>query len=328
MGLMGSVFLMPIFLQNLLGFTAMQSGVAMMPRAIATGVFNPIVGKLYNRVGPRLMVGVGLVLSALSFWQLAHLTTATGAWDIFWPQVWGGLAFSVLFVALSTAALSTIDKPRMTQATGLYNVVRQVCGSVGIALAATELTRSSVRYHDLLAEHVTVFDAATTAFLARVQAGMVSAGADVGTAAQRALAVLNLQVHRQAVVLAYNHIFSLCAVMFLLAMPLVWMLASGRMRGVPESARAGAGERGYTPAPVPPEPEAVPAFVAPDGAAADTGEDTEPSSELVGAGALAGEAPREALTSTGLVPGGAAVVPEAGAVISSTSLPSAAEPTP
>ncbi|HEX9107097.1 MAG TPA: DHA2 family efflux MFS transporter permease subunit, partial [Longimicrobiales bacterium] len=225
MGLMGSLFLLPIFLQNLLGFTATESGLALMPRSLAMAVIMPLGGRVYNRVGPRILVGIGLVVSAISFWQLSHLTTTTGVWNILMPQVWQGVGFGMIFVALSTAALSTIERPKITAATGLYNVVRQVCGSIGIALAATELTRGTARYHDALAEHVTGFDATSAAFMARAQAAMQAAGADAGTAYQRALALLNGSVLRQAAVLAYNHVFELVTLLFVLAVPLVFLLA-------------------------------------------------------------------------------------------------------
>src|SRR5512142_833908 len=201
MGLMGSLFLLPIFLQNLLGFTAMKSGLALMPRSLAMAVVMPLMGRVYNRVGPRILVGIGLLISALSFWQLSHLTSTIGVWDILMPQVWQGVGFGMIFVALSTAALATVERPKLTAATGLYNVVRQVCGSIGIALAATELMRGTTRYHDMLAEHVTSFDPTASAFMARVQSGMVALGADAGTAYQRALALLNGTVTRQAAVL-------------------------------------------------------------------------------------------------------------------------------
>ena len=225
MGLMGSLFLLPIFLQNLLGFTAMDSGMALMPRSLAMAVLMPVIGRVYNRIGPRILVGVGLLVSALSFWQLSHLTTSVGVRDILLPQIWQGVGFGMIFVALSTSALATIERPKMTAATGLYNVVRQVCGSVGIALAATELTRGTARYHDMIAEHLTASNPAAMSFLSRVQGGMTALGSDAGTASHRALALLNLSVHRQAAVLAYNHIFALVTILFVVAVPLVALLA-------------------------------------------------------------------------------------------------------
>jgi MFS transporter, DHA2 family, multidrug resistance protein len=231
MGMFGTLFLLPVFMQNLLGFPALKSGVAMLPRSIASGVIGPIGGWLYNRIGARVLVFVGLALNAYGFWQLAHLTGQVGVWDIFWPQVWSGAGTGILFVAISTAALSTITKPRMTAATGLFNVVRQVFASIGIAVAATQLSYGTQRYHDIIAEHVTMYGEGTRLFLQRVTSAMLAAGADPVTAGRRALAILNLRVTRQAVVLAYNHIFQLAAALFLVAIPLVWLLKSRRAPG-------------------------------------------------------------------------------------------------
>src|SRR5512143_2371068 len=111
----------------------MVSGVALIPRSLAMAVIMPIGGRFYNRIGPKVLVGVGLAVTAFSFWDLSHLTTDVGFWNIFWPQLWQGVGFSLIFLSLSTAALATIPRHQMTQAAGLYNVVRQVMGSVGIA---------------------------------------------------------------------------------------------------------------------------------------------------------------------------------------------------
>ncbi len=224
MGLLGSLFLLPLFLQNLLGYSAMMSGIVLMPRSLAMAVIMPIGGAFYNRLGPKLLVGAGLAVSAFSFWQLSHLSLDVSFWSIFWPQVWQGVGFSLIFVALSTAALATIPRARMTQATGLYNVVRQVFGSIGIAIAATELTRGISRYSFTLGSRLTPYDPLTRAWLARVTAGMIAAGADRFTAARRALQLLAYQVERQAAVLSYNHVFLLTTVLFALAVPLVLLL--------------------------------------------------------------------------------------------------------
>jgi DHA2 family multidrug resistance protein len=228
MGMFGTLFLLPLFLQNLLGFPALKSGVAMLPRTIASAVVGPIGGRLYNRLGPRVLVAIGLALNAIGFLQFSHLTSQVGAWDIVWPQVWQGAGMGLLFVAIATAALATIPKPRMTAATGLYNVVRQVFASIGIAVAATQVTAGTHRYHDILAEHVTMYTEATRLMVQRLTAGMVQAGADSYTAAQRALAIVNLRVTRQAAVLAYNHVFELTAVLFALALPLTFLLGGRR----------------------------------------------------------------------------------------------------
>jgi MFS transporter, DHA2 family, multidrug resistance protein len=228
MGLYGALFLLPLFLQEVLGYPAMKSGIALMPRSLAMAVVMPIGGLLYNRLGPRVLVGTGLAISAYSFWDLAHLTTDTGIWDLMLPQIWQGVGFGMLFVALSTAALSSIPRSRMTAAAGLYNVVRQVLGSVGIALAATELVRSQSKYHDVLAEHVTPYGAETQDWLRRATAGMMSAGADVVTATGRAIKMLDFRVMRQAIALAYNHVLLMVAALFVVALPLVLLVRGHR----------------------------------------------------------------------------------------------------
>ena len=226
LALNGSLFLLPVFLQNLLGFDAMQSGITMMPRSIAMAVLMPIGGRFYNRLGPRVLVGGGLLIAGGGFYQMSRLTTDVGFWDLFWPQLWQGVGFSLIFVALSTAALSTIPKPRMTAATGLYNVVRQVMGSVGIAIAATTLSSSSVRYHAILSENAGASRWGAQ-WIERVTAGMMSKGADAFTAKAQALRILNGMIGKQAAVLAYNHVFVLVAALFVIGFPLVFLLRRG-----------------------------------------------------------------------------------------------------
>jgi DHA2 family multidrug resistance protein len=227
MGLYGALFLLPLFLQQLLGYPAYDSGMAMVPRALAMAVVMPIAGRLYNRLGPRLLVGAGLAITALSFWQLGHLTSAVGFWDIFWPQAWQGVGFGLIFLALSTAALATVPRPEMTAASGLYNVTRQVFGSVGIAVSATMLTSLTSRYHDHLVGYVTAYDPATWRSLTALTAAMQRHGCDAFTAHQRALAMLDAIVHRQAAVLAYNHVFLLSTLVFVAGLPLALLLRQG-----------------------------------------------------------------------------------------------------
>lgn len=228
MALNGSLFLLPLFLQNLLGYSALDSGIAMMPRSLAMAVIMPIGGRFYNRLGPRLLVGSGLAITGVSFYLLSHLTSQIDAWDIFWPQVMQGVGFSLIFVALSTAALATIAKPQVTAATGLYNVSRQVFGSIGIAIAATQLTSGVTRNHAILAEQAGQTNATAVAWLSRVTAAMMArTGADLETAREQALKLLDATVTRQAAVLSYNHVFILVSLLFVFALPLVFFLKRG-----------------------------------------------------------------------------------------------------
>ena len=136
--------------------------------------------------------------------------------------------FSLIFVALSTAALATIDRPNVTAATGLYNVSRQVFGSVGIAIAATQLTAGVTRYHAILAESAGSANAAAVSWLQSATAAMMArTGADVATAHQEALKLMDGMVTRQATVLSYNRVFVLVSFLFIFALPLVFLLKRG-----------------------------------------------------------------------------------------------------
>ncbi|MCC7195506.1 MAG: DHA2 family efflux MFS transporter permease subunit [Gemmatimonadaceae bacterium] len=224
LGLMAALFLLPLFLQTLLGYSAYESGLVLMPRGLAMAVLMPIAGRSYNRLGPRVLVGTGLAVSAYSFFALSRLTSDVGFWDLFWPQMWQGVGFGLIFVALSTAALATIERARMTSAAGLYNVVRQVFGSVGVAFSATQLTAGIARYHDVVSWHAGATDPATLRWLQMVQGAMRAGGADAQTATQRSLALLDGRVTQQAAVLSYNHVFQLVTVLFLVCLPLVFFL--------------------------------------------------------------------------------------------------------
>jgi DHA2 family multidrug resistance protein len=173
------------------------------------------------------MVIIGLLVSMYSFWDLSRMTAVTGFWDIFWPQVWQGMGFSLLFVPLSTAALATIEKRRLTAATGLYNVVRQVAGSVGIAIAATEVSRGAARYFAILTSHVTAFDAMARQWLSGVTGAMMHFGASHEEARQRALALLHRTIEQQSAVLAYDRVLYLIAILFAIALPLALLLRRG-----------------------------------------------------------------------------------------------------
>jgi len=221
-GLSGSLFILPLFLERLLGYSAMDSGIALMPRSLAMLVVMPIAGRLYNFIGPRIMVLMGLGFIVSGYWQLGHMSMQTGLWSLVLPQVCTGTGFSFLFAALSTAALSEIAKPQMTAATGLYNVVRQVMGSIGIAVVATMLTHGQSRYYSVLAEDSSSLIARQ--WLQSVTHAMQGMGASLYEAERRALALLGMKVDQQAAVLSYNHIFLVVAAVFVIVAPLVMLL--------------------------------------------------------------------------------------------------------
>ena len=228
MGLFGGLFLLPLFLQQLLGYPAYDSGLALMPRAAAMAITLPVAGRLYNRMGPILLVGPGLMIIAYSFWELSRLSLDVGIFDILIPQFTQGVGFGMIFVALSTAALSTIEKPRMQAATGLYNVVRMIFGSVGIAIAATQLVKGQNRYRAILSENVTDFSDVAGAWIKSLSALIANNGADPVTAHDTSLRVLDGMILRHATMLSFNHVFFLVTALFVISAPFVFLLRRGK----------------------------------------------------------------------------------------------------
>lgn len=225
--LMGSLFLIPLFLQQVLHYPAMDAGLTILPRSIAMITAMPIAGRIYNRTGPKLLTAAGFFLLIVSFYQFSRLSLHVGYWDIFLPQFLQGFGFGVIFVSLSTAALSTFEKKFLTAASGLYNVIRQVAGSIGIALAATLLTRGETWNRALLVEHVNVFRGGVPERLDAYAQLLESRGADSTEAAQGALKMLDGIVNQQSVMLSYNHCFYLASVMFVISLPLILLIKGG-----------------------------------------------------------------------------------------------------
>lgn len=229
--LYGSLFLLPLFLQEILGYSAMNAGLTMMPRSITMAFTMPLAGRLYNRAGPRLLAGCGMLLSAFSFWQLSCLQPDVGYWDIVVPQALQGVGFGLIFVALTTSAMVTIDRSRITAATGLYVVVRQICGSIGIALVATFLARGQVAGHDPLVAQLTLYWEMFGRWLARLSAVLTGrATAPVPDQARHLLAVVTEQ---QAAIQAFNHVFLLLAFLFVASFPLTFLLHGNHKRSLP-----------------------------------------------------------------------------------------------
>jgi DHA2 family multidrug resistance protein len=221
LGQYAALFILPLFLQQLLGYPALDSGLLLMPRGLCMALVMPVAGRMYNRLGPRVLIGTGLIVAAVSFWQLSTMSLDVGFWDLFIPNMLQGGGFGLIFVALSTAVLSSIEKPRMTAATGLYNVVRQVFGSVGIAVAATVLTRGEQIYRAGLVKNLSVFNPNMRNWLETVTGATSGAGP---VSRQLALKILEGRLARQAAMLAYNHVFLLVTALFVLSIPLVFLL--------------------------------------------------------------------------------------------------------
>jgi DHA2 family multidrug resistance protein len=222
--LMATMFLLPLFMQTLLGFTATEAGMALMPRVLVMMVAVPIVGRIYNAVSPRIVIGAGVFFIAWGAYDMSHFTLATGQRDIIWALTTQGIGFSCLFVPLSTVALSAIPRHQMADATGLNSLLRQVGGSIGLAVAATVLTRFGSEARVALVAHVTGGSMATMQRLRQMTGGFTARGFDAILGRNLALQALDRTVQQQSTLLAFEKLFLLAGITFLLVLPLLAFL--------------------------------------------------------------------------------------------------------
>ncbi len=227
-GLYGSLVLMPVLLQTLLGYPSLQAGYAMAPRGLGSLVAMPIIGLLMNRVDPRRMLAIGFLVNGLTMYWMSGLNLDAGYWDIFWPQFVQGVGMGMLFVPLTTVAMDRISQRDMGQAASLFNLLRNIGGSVGIALTETALARDRQAHINILGAHVTAYGASTRAMFDGLRAAFVARGSDAVTATRRADAALFGMVQQQAAMISFLHAFMLLAVVFVVMVPLVFVMRKPR----------------------------------------------------------------------------------------------------
>jgi MFS transporter, DHA2 family, multidrug resistance protein len=223
--LMSLTFLLPLFMEEVLGFTATQSGLALMPRTLIMMVVVPFVGKIYNKVQPRIVVAIGIIFFAVSAYQMSHYTLDTGGGGIVAALLIQGAAFGCIWVPLTTVALTSIPRHKMSDATGSNSLVRQIGGSIGLAIFATLLSRSQTTARNGLIAHLFPSSPEVLARIASSQRMLQSRGGlDLATARTTANAMLEYGVERQASVLAFEKMFLLAGLLFLLVLPLLFFL--------------------------------------------------------------------------------------------------------
>jgi len=231
--LYGSLLLLPILLQTLLGYPALNAGMAMAPRGLGSFLMMPLVGTILGKFDPRKVLAVGLVGASWTLFALSRLNLNAGYWDIFWPQFIQGAALAMLFVPLTTATMDPIPKEEMGNATSMFNLMRNMGGSVGIAAATTYLFRRQQYHTHLLGARVNPFSPQTWAFLRGAQQNMIAHGSDPTTAMNQAYGSIWGVVQRQASMQAFVDTFQFMSVVFLLMLPLLLVMRKPKHQGRP-----------------------------------------------------------------------------------------------
>jgi DHA2 family multidrug resistance protein len=226
--LYGSLVLLPILLQTLLGYPALQAGIAMSPRGIGSFLAMPLVGLALGRIDARRLLAAGLAGGAATLFWLGALNLQAGYWDVFWPQFVQGVALALLFVPLTTITMDPIPRESMGNATSIFNLMRNIGGSLGIAVATTILARRQQLHTSVLGSHVDVYSPQARALLDQLRAAFIARGSDLVTATEQARAAVFGLVRRHAAMLSFTDVFRLMAVLFVCLLPLLFLMKTPR----------------------------------------------------------------------------------------------------
>ncbi|HKV36693.1 MAG TPA: DHA2 family efflux MFS transporter permease subunit [Pyrinomonadaceae bacterium] len=216
--LYGTIALLPLFLQTLMGYPALQSGLAVSPRGIGAVVSMIVVGRLVGKIDGRYLVMFGFVVVGYSSYLLADINLDISISSIVWPQIIAGLAMGFVFVPLTVMTTGTLSNEQIGNATGIFNLMRNVGGSFGIAAVTTMLARGAQVHQAAMVSHLTPYD---TAFQQRVSelAGVLGGPASVMLAQQQAYGAIYQTLVRQANLLAYIDNFRFLAFMCVICAP-------------------------------------------------------------------------------------------------------------
>lgn len=230
--LYGTIALLPLFLQTLLGYPALQSGLAVSPRGLGSIASMVIVSRLIGKINGRYLLLFGFSLLAFSTYLFSDINLQISMGSIVWPGIISGFAMGFVFVPLTTMALGTLANDQMGNASGVFNLMRNTGGSLGIAAVTTMLARGVQIHQAAMVSHLTPYD---PAFQQRVHdmIGTLSSQAGSTAASQQAYGAIYGTVVRQASVMSYIDNFRLLSFLCVICIPLVFLFARVKRRKVP-----------------------------------------------------------------------------------------------
>lgn len=233
-GLYGSTFIIPLYTQSILGWTAQQAGMLMVPAALTTAVMMPIIGKLLQKGIPQqYLVAAGMIsFFIFTAWSYTILTPDTNADNFFWPLIVRGIGLGLLFIPITTLSLSTLKGQEIGQGAAFTGMMRQLGGSFGIALITTYISRQNVLHSANLAGHLDKTSPNVQQFLQGMQHKFISVGMDANRAMASAYKALEGKVAKQAAVLSYMDVFLYLGILFLICVPFVLMVKGNKKKKI------------------------------------------------------------------------------------------------
>ena len=222
--LYGSTFIFPVFCQNLLHFTAQQTGLILFPGGLATILCMPFVGNMLKKGFPAQFLSAGGFLLFFIFcWMLSGSTLESGTGNFFWPLIVRGIGMAILFVPLTTLAIADLKGPEIGQGTGLNNMMRQLGGSFGIAIMTTIIHIRTGQNRNIMLEHIHNYNPDFLARFNQMQQNFLGQGFSLSQAQQMAYAAMEGVVTRQTMLTTYNGMYLLIGVFTLCCVPLIFL---------------------------------------------------------------------------------------------------------
>ena len=211
-GLYGLTYIYPVYLAVVRGYSSLMIGETMFVTGVCMFLTAPVAGRLMTRVDPRLMIATGFVGFAIGTWQASFITVDWDFWELLWPQIFRGVSLMLCMVPINNLALGTMPPQKIKNASGLFNLMRNLGGAVGLAGIDTLLDKRMDLHLERLRESVTWSRQVAVDTLANMTAALAARGSDAELAATRQLALI---VRRQAEVLALSDVFLALTVIFL-----------------------------------------------------------------------------------------------------------------
>jgi len=228
----GNVVLLPLWLQQYMGYTATLAGLVLAPVGLLALVFTPYIGRIVHRVDPRILVTISFAIFALVFFMRSDFNTDANLWTLLVPTLIQGAGAATFFIPLLTMTLSGLPPERIPAASGLSNFARITAGSFGTSITTTLWDHRATLHHAQLVEHLTAANPAASQAFSTLQAQ--------GLGADQSNALLNRLVDSQAFMLSANDIFYVSGIIFIVMIGLVWLARPQLSGGGAGAAASGA----------------------------------------------------------------------------------------
>ncbi|MFH6999836.1 MDR family MFS transporter [Flavobacterium sp. FlaQc-57] len=237
-GLYGSTLIIPIYTQSILGWTATDAGLLLIPGSITTAIMMPFVGNMIQKGVPQgYMVGVGFfVFFLFTFMMYSRMTPDTGVEHMYWPLILRGIGLGLLFVPITTLSLSTLKGKHIGEGAAFTGMMRQLGGSFGIAIITTFITRFSQEHRVDLLTNLDPAKYDIQQRIAGMQHAFMAKGYSADVALKKAYQALEYSVMKQSTVMAYMDIFMYLGIMFLLCIPIILFIKKGKNKINPADA--------------------------------------------------------------------------------------------